>query len=134
MTTVPQGVNSKPSQPGDVPSTPTDRMKFVQRDNVLNELKKMPDTTDGLLLVSPIGSGNPDDYANLAMHVNPDMAFKGSMSFLINTRPDANHYDVLDLNNLPPGVEVQLVIRATDGSWQQNNLFRGTEGNIQGGS
>jgi hypothetical protein len=104
------------------------------RDQALAQIQAMPSDTDGLLVVSPIGAGNPDDIVQMAMFTNPDHAYQGSMSFLINTRPGGNTYDVLDLNNLPSNVEVSITIRTTDGSWEQNNRFRGNEGNVIGAS
>jgi hypothetical protein len=123
-----------PGQPGFTSVPPSSRVKFVVRDQVLGQLHSMPNDTDGLLIVSPIGAGSPDDIAQMAMYINPDHAMQGSMSFLINTRPDVNTYDVLDLNNLPLDVEVSITIRSTDGSWEQNNRFRGNEGNVIGAS
>jgi hypothetical protein len=121
-----------PGWPGTNPGKAKSKSEFVTKDKVLDHLKNMPSDSDGLLIVSPLGQDVPDDYAQLAMYINPDYAFQGSSSFVINATPGSNDYDVLDLNNLPVGVEVQLIIRSTDGAWRQSSTFRGTEGNIQG--
>lgn len=124
-----------PVDPGRLVVTPDkakSKSEFVTRDRVLDHLKHMDKATDGLLIVSPIGQDTPDDYAQLAMHVNPDYSFKGSSSFIVNANPTTNDYDLIDLNNLPTGVEAVFILRATDGSWSQASTFRGTEGNIQG--
>lgn len=121
-----------PGQPGSLPAQAKSKMQFVPKAQVLAHLQNMPKDSDGLLIVSPIGQDVPDDYAQLAMHTNPDFAFQGSSSFIVNANPGTNDYDLIDLNNLPAGVEAVFILRATDGSWQQSSTFRGTEGNIQG--
>ena len=89
-----------------------------------------PEDTDGLLVVSPVGVGEADDYTHLQLFTNPDYRGRGSMSFLVSCRPGENSYEVLDLSNLPNGVEVEVVVRAL--GWEQNTTFRGREGNIVG--
>lgn len=125
-------VSVDPGQPGSLPPQAKSKSEFVTKNNVLAHLQNMPNDTDGLLIVSPIGQDVPDDYAQLAMYLNPNYAFQGSVSFIVNANPGTNDYDVIDLNNLPTGVEAVITLRATDGSWSQASTFRGTEGNIQG--
>lgn len=124
----------QPVDPAVLPTPDNPRARFVTKGQVIAALATMPSDQMGLLLVDPVGQTDESLYSTLAMHINPDHAFQGSMTFLVNTRPGADQYDVLDLNNLPPGVCVEVVIKATDGRWRQSSCFRGTEGNVQGGA
>lgn len=138
MTIQPMGAgrpSAAPPQPGPVAAPPSGRVQFVLRDQVLNLLKSIQ-SGQGLLVVSPIGTGVPDDVLQMAMYTSPANARKGSNSYLINAVPGSNAYDVLDLNNLPNGIEVYIEVRhtATTPPTIQKSLFRGTEGNIQGAS
>lgn len=68
------------------------------------------------LVVIPVGKGTEEQVEQLGVFQKEEYAGRKSVSFLVAGIPGTPMYDVVDLNNLPPSVSVEIKIEMPNGT------------------